>query len=168
MFIPKTKYSKPRHSPGKDFLLNGKVYVGWYIELSTGEFYTGKVFDSKSVKLESLKNTTVEISYPFHGVEVSPSTKDRENKVWSRYFLQDKRNSKIIEVDKQRYDLFKVKPYVTRGAVNWILQGPVDNLMINGYQYYGAAHKNKLLIEGLEKTMPGILNFIKDYGQFVE
>ena len=51
MFIPKSKYSTPKHSPGDEFTLNGKNYIGWYIQLSTGEYYTGKTFNSSSKKL---------------------------------------------------------------------------------------------------------------------
>ena len=169
MFIPKSKYSTSKHTPGREFLLNGKRYIGWYIQLSTGEYYTGKVFDTKSVKLESVKNTgETEIIYPFHDVKTSPSPKDIQNKTWTRYFLRDKRNSRIIEVDKERYGLFRVKPYVIRVTLDWVLQGPAENLIINGYQYYGAAHKNKVAAEALEPTMPGLSTFIKNYAEFVE
>lgn len=174
MYLPKSKYSSPKHTPGDSFLLNDKPYVGWYIELSTGEFYTGKVFDSKSVKLQIVSNTAgsntelIESAPPFYGVKTSPSSRDIQNKTWTRYFLQDKRNSRIVEVDKERYGSFRVKPYIVRVTLDWVLQGPAENLIINGYQYYGAAHKNKAAAEALEPTMPGLSTFIKNYAEFVE
>lgn len=169
MFIPKSKYSKPKHTPGKEFLLRGKPYIGWYTELSTGEYYTGKAFDAKSLKLESIKSSTrEETEFPFYSEDTMPTERDKQNKVWIRYFLQDKRTGRIIEVDKERYDLFRSKPYVTRTTVSWSLSKPVEDLVINGYPYHGAAHRNKQAVAAQEQIIPGISSYIKDYGQFVE
>ena len=169
MYIPKSKYSTPKHTPGDEFTLNGKNYIGWYIQLSTGEYYTGKVFNASAKKLISSTETTPMTPYlSFISVNAVPSVNDRANSKWTRYFLQDQRNKQIIEVDKLKYNAFSAKPYVTRSTVEWELKGPVENKVIDGYQYYGAAHQNRVKVEELEKSIPGISSFIKDYGQFVE
>lgn len=169
MFIPKSKYSAPKHTPGDEFTLNGRNYIGWYIQLSTGEYYTGKEFSGTSKKLISSTETTELKPYlSFIPVNVAPTERDRTNNKWVRYFLQDQRNKRIIEVDRAKFDSFKTKSYITRVSTEWVIKGPADNLTIDGYLYYGAAHQNRLKIEKLEKAMPGISSYIKDYGQFVE
>lgn len=169
MYIPKSKYSAPKHTPGDEFTLNGKNYIGWYIQLSTGEYYTGRSFNASAEKLISSTETTPSTPYlSFISVNVSPTQNDRINSKWTRYFLQDQRNKRIIETNKEKYNAFASKPYITRSTIEWELRGPAENKVIDGYQYYGAAHQNKLKAEKLEKTIPGISSFIKDYGQFVE
>lgn len=169
MYIPKSKYSTPKHTPGDEFTLDGRNYIGWYIQLSTGEYYTGRSFNASSKKLISSTETTELKPYlSFIPVNVSPTPRDKTNLKWTRYFLQDQRNKRIIEVDKAKFDSFKIKNYITRGTLEWELKGPAENLNVDGYLYYGAAHQNKLKAEKLEKTIPGITSFIKDYSQFVE
>lgn len=174
MYLPKSKYSKPLHTPGNEFSLNGKEYRGWYIKTYKGQYYTGKSFSSQSqllIKLVTESNVidaNINDPFRFYNTVNTPLPKDRANGKFTRYFLQDTRNKKIIEVNKEKYDLFRVKKYITRENIEWIIKGPSENLEINGYTYYGAAHQNKLTVHTLESKIPGITNFIKNYSEFVE
>lgn len=174
MYLPKTKYSAPKHTPGGEFSLQGVEYVGWYIRTFKDEYYTGKTFSKDSRLLIKLvtENNVIDANqndpYTFASSIVGPTDKDRANGNWTRYFVKDPRNLKIIEVDKVKYNLFKRKPYLTLISVNWILKGPAKNMTINGYQYFGAESQNRANVQKLEKNMPGISSFIKDYSQFVE
>lgn len=174
MYLPKNKYSEPKHTPGGEFSLSGNEYVGWYIKTYRNEFYTGKTFSSDSKLLIKLVNETNVLDnnlndpFIFTSIQVSPTAKDITNGKWTRYFLQDPRNNKIIEVDKTKYLLFKKKTYIVRATLVWATKGPAQNLIINGYPYYGAAHQNKQATEKLEGTIKGITAFIKNYSEFVE
>jgi hypothetical protein len=48
MSLPKSKYSAPLHTPGKEFLLKGENYIGWYVRTYQNKHYTGKVLDKNS------------------------------------------------------------------------------------------------------------------------
>jgi hypothetical protein len=174
MFIPKSKYSTPKHTPGNEFTLNGENYRGWYVELNSGGYFTGKTITSKSKKLifnparGENEDTRPSQKYRLYNMDVTPLPADISNKKWRRYFLQDKRNLKIVEVDRARYNLFRIKQYVTRVSLDWLLNGPAEDKIINGYSYEGTASRNKKTVVALEKDMPGISSFIKDYSQFVE
>lgn len=169
MFYPKSKYSDPKHTPGNEFLLDGKVYVGWYVETFKKQYLTGKVVNKSSkrlVKISTIKEDTSK--FKFENTKIEPTDRDRENGVWVRYFLKDKRTGKIIETTKQKFVDFKEKTYVLRGKVEWVLKGPADNVYKEKYVYYGASHKNELAIKELEKTIQGITKQIKNYSEFVE
>ena len=174
MYLPKNKYSKPRHSPGGEFSLDNKEYVGWYIQTYTKEYYSGKTLNKNSKLLFKLSDSDNIIDrnendpFIFSSVIVSPTPRERSNGIWKRYFLKDPRNNKIIEVDKKKYLLFKRKTYVLRAELDWKIEGPAENQNINGYTYFGATHVNKVNTQALESTIKGITTYIKDYSEFVE
>lgn len=167
MALPKSKYSDPLHTPGKEFYLNGKEYVGWYVKTYQDEYFTGKLLDLNSKKLEPIK-TEIKKTEPFAEEVVEPTSFDRSKGVFNRYFLQKKSNLKIIEVSKSRYDKLKKDKSYSSSILNWKIKGPADNQSINGYTYFGAAHVNQINTEALENNIKGISKFIKDYSQFVE
>lgn len=174
MYLPKSKYSAPKHTPGGEFSLQGVEYVGWYIQTFKNEYYTGKTFskDSKLLIKLVIESNVIDSNtndpYTFASSIVSPTAREVGNGKWTRYFVKDPRNNKIIEVDKAKYNLFKRKPYLILTTMEWITKGPASNLQINGYTYFGAEHQNRTTALRLEEVMPGISSFIKDYSQFVE
>lgn len=168
MALPKSKYSEPKHTPGKEFTLNGKEYVGWYITTFRGDNYSGKALENNSQLLTPLQNSN-NLSGPlFIEQEVTPTTNEIKSGIWKRYFIQKVRNRKIIEVNKLRYIEFEKISGYRRVSVDWITKGPAKNLVINGYTYIGANQQNKENIAKLEKTIPGISSYIKNYSEFVE
>ena len=169
MYYPKSKYSDPKHTPGNEFLLDGKVYVGWYVETYKKEYLTGKAVNKDSKKLTKISTIKEEsLKFKFEHTKITPTENDIENGTWTRYFLKDKRTGKVIETNKQKFIDFKEKTYVERGKLQWILKGPANNVVKDRYTYYGAAHKNKAAVKELEKTIKGIEKLIKDYSEFVE
>lgn len=167
MPIPRSKYSEPRHTPGKEYTLNGQEYRGWYVETYQGKFYTGKSIDSSSKELFPIeeKKPTVD---PFTEELLSPTQTDRDNGYWNRYVLQKIDNRKIIEVNKEKFDLLNPKSQYRGVIVNWIIKGPAENRFYNSYIYYGADHRNRETVSKLENSIPGITNFFRDYSEFVE
>lgn len=167
MALPKTKYSSPLHTPGGEFLLDGKDYIGWYIKTYQNKFYSGKTFDSFSQQLQEKKDI-VPPSLIFAEQHTEPDSYARNKGVWRRYFIQKKSNLKIIEVTKERYDTFKNISQYSRGILEWKIKGPSENQNIKGYTYFGAAHVNEVNTKSLENSLTGISSYIKDYSQFVE
>ena len=49
-----------------------------------------------------------------------------------------------------------------------MIKGPAEDKVFNGYPFEGAESKNKKTILALEKQIPGISTFIKDYKFLVE
>jgi hypothetical protein len=167
MAIPKSKYSSPKHTPGKEYTLNGSEYRGWYVETYQKRFYTGKTIlqDSQEIFPIIEKSSSENI---FTEQEITPSDSNRTDGVMNRYIIQRVSNRKIIEVTKEKFDLFKNKPGYRRIIIFWIIRGPSQNKFFNGYIYYGAEYKNKETVSKLKSTIPGISNFFKNYSEFVE
>lgn len=168
MALPKSKYSEPKHTPGKEFTLNGQEYRGWYITTYKGTTYSGKYYDENSKILIPITPPVSEPTYSFIPETVHPSDNDKKAGTWKRYFIQKKANRKIIEVSKPRYLDFSKKSEFNRVELEWKLKGPAENQTINGYVYFGAAHINEVNTKGFENVMPGISSFIKNYSEFVE
>jgi len=93
---------------------------------------------------------------------------DREKGVTKRYFIQDKRTNKIIETDLETYQESRSLPSKRFETADWIIKGPAEDKLINGYPFEGAASKNKKTIQALESQMPGISAFVTDYSLLVE
>lgn len=168
MALPRTKYSDPRHTPGNEFTLDGKDYIGWYVETYQNEFYSGKYIDDFSRKI-SPKEFTETTNSPIYVEEaITPSEDDRKIGRWIRYFIQNVNNRSIIEVSRERYNTFKGSSKYLRAKLEWVIKGPAENVFKRDYIYYGAIHQNTQSVNNLEKTFPGISKYIKDYSEFVE
>lgn len=167
MAIPKSKYSDPKHTPGKEFTLNGQEYRGWYVETYQKRYYTGRIITESSQEIYPIITQALNLDI-FAEQEIIPSTGDRLKGTLLRYIIQKISNRKIIEVTKERYDLLKAKSGYRGNTVEWIIKGPAKNKLYNSYPYYGAEHRNRETVKKLENTIPGITNFFKDYSEFVE
>lgn len=199
MYLPKSKYNKPKYTLGYEFTLpNGKRYVGWCFETYKQEFYTGKEPSDKSVLLKSesikikkpnkkllfqslastivsqaavISNRKIEKVTTSNSKEVKQDvlvdSTDKTNGYFIRYFLQDKRTKKIIEVKQNKYTEMIKENYTVGTNIKWIIKAPAENIQKNGFTYIGASQKNKEAVEIAEKTVIGIKNFIKSYDEFV-
>lgn len=168
MALPRTKYSNARHTPGGEFTLRGKEYVGWYVETYQNKFFTGKVIDVTSKELTPVVRVNESNSPVYVEQIATPTQDDRLSGFWMRYFIQNKSNNSIIEVNRERYGTFKNSSRYKRAKLTWKIKGPADNQLINGYTYFGAEHVNRLNTEALNTTIIGIKDFITDYSKFVE
>lgn len=168
MALPKSKYSSPRHTPGKEFTLSGNNYIGWYVVTYKNEYYTGKEYTSQSKKLTPIEEP-VQANLPlFIQQSTAPDTASRKNGIWKRYFVQKNASLAIIEVNRERFSQFKSTPGYKTGTLNWKIKGPAEDVSTGGYTYFGAIHVNKLNTKSLESQLKGITSYIKDYAEFVE
>ena len=167
MALPKSKYSDPLHTPGSEFTLNGKDYIGWYVKTYQNKFYTGKVLNGSSKQIHPI--VVKKLPTPvFTEESVQPDVYAREKGIWKRYFLQKKSNLKIIEVTKQKFDQLKNSTEYNNGVLNWVVKAPAKDVHKGPYTYYGAETQNIKSTKELEKTIPSLSSFIKDYSEFVE
>ena len=170
MALPRTKYSDPLHTPGNEFTLDGKNYVGWYVITYQDKYIAGKTVERDSKQIVPIKENTGSINTVKVFVEqpVEPSIDDKVKGKWKRYFIQNKKSRHIIEVTKERYNAYKNTSGFTIASLDWDLTSPAENITRDPYIYYGSAHKNQIATKALESTIPGISNYIKDYSQFVD
>lgn len=167
MPLPRSKYSSPRHTPGKEYTLNEKEYRGWYVETFEKRYFTGKIIDSTSKEIFLIQEQTKQENI-FIEQQIIVTQPERDTGIVKRYIVQRINNRKIIEVTKKRYDLIVAKSGYRGVIINWIIKGPAQDTLFNGYPYYGAEHRNRETVSKLENTIPGITNFFKDYSEFVE
>ena len=166
MGLPKSKYSSPKHTPGGEFLLNKENYIGWYVVTYKNEYLTGKQAKGNSKKLIPVEEEQV-VRPLFVEDKVEPNLTVVKDGVWTRYFLKKITNQKIIEVSKKKYLFFDQAPNIESVKLNWIIQGPVENRLINNYLYYGAEHNNRIATLRLNNTFDGISSHITDFAEFV-
>ena len=176
-YIPKGGYRKAKSTNGNEFveLISNTLYKGFYIEDAKGKFYGGKTPEENGpelIKLPKLRPLTPVLGLlglvgGFFLAKLTQS--QRDSGVFKRYFLQDKNNKKITEVDKETY-LQAQKQLVNTNftQADWIIKGPAEDKMFGKYPYEGAESKNKKTIQALESQMKGISTFITDYKYLVE
>lgn len=175
-FIPEGCYRKAKSTTGNEFIetISREPYKGYYIEDSTGKFYGGKTPQETGPELEKLPKKPLGIPAGLVGLlagffRKKPTQSEKDQGVTKRNFIQDKNNNKILETDPDTYAQAKDELPNSRFAeIDWIIKGPADNQIINGYPFEGAESKNRKTIQGLEKTMPGISTFVTDYKYLVE
>ena len=78
-----------------------------------------------------------------------PTERDYTAGTYVRYFLIDRRDSKIYEVGKTKYANLKSSNFVNRASVNWNLTGPVEDTKVGDYIYPGTGTKNQQIIDQL-------------------
>lgn len=182
-YIPKSKYTEPKYTSGGEFTIksSGKEYTGFYIETYRDRFYAGKSPQQAGEELARVKSEGIVNKGAKLGLfallttlakgffKPKPTSTDRDNGSMKRYFIQDKNNNSILETDKDSYlQAQEQVPNRRFVEMDWIIKGPADNTIINGYPFEGAASKNKKTVLSFEKDMPGISTFVKDYSLLVE
>ena len=163
MFVPKSKYSTKK-TPGREFeTSDGKEYRGQVVSLYTGRVYAGSnpsrlgeelfPFGTFKKKSEASKIVLAQ-EYP------KPTERDYTAGTYVRYFLIDRRDSKIYEVGKTKYTNLKSSKFVSRVSTNWNLIGPVEDTILESYIFRGTGSKNQKLIDDLEAQYPGFKDFL--------
>jgi len=178
-YYPQTKYSKPKSAKAGEFTIKdtGELYKGIYVKTSDNKYFSGNSPLATGIELRKVVssiNTKAMLVALLAGslggfFLAKPTQSQRDSGVLQRYFLQDKNNKKITEVDKQTYLQAQKQLVNTNFAqADWIIKGPAENKMFGKYPYEGAESKNKKTIQALESQMKGISTFITDYKYLVE
>jgi len=179
------KYSKPKSAKLGEFITmqTKEEYKGMYVKTYDNKYFSGKspmdteeelekIIDERArTEPESSVNIVLGILAGSLGgfFKKKLTNSEKESGIAKRYFVQDRNNNKIVETDKTTY-LQTNKQVVNRNfaEIDWIIKGPADNRIINGYPYEGSESKNRKTIQALESQMKGISTFITDYKYLVE
>ena len=183
VYYPKSKYSKAKSAGQGEFITKVKKedYKGFYVKTFDKKYFAGKSPLETGIELEKVSNHNKDhneiyaLGLGILGAAIAgffrkkPTKSEKENGVAKRYFVQDLNNNKIVETDKPTYAQTKLTtPNRFFAEVDWIIKGPAKDTMFGNYPFEGAESKNKKTIQALEKTMPGISTFVKDYAYLVE
>lgn len=180
IYQPKTRVTKPKSTKGGEYIekVSGKDYKGPYIKAYKNKYYAGSNLDQNGVELipagtKGSKIITPALALLFSSLQgffnKKVSSADRERGVTKRYFMQTKKDNKIVELDKNNYQQAQLAlPTQNFAEVDWLIKGPAEDKVFNGYPFEGAESKNKKAIQALEKQIPGISTFVKDYKFLVE
>ena len=169
MYIPKSKYSEPKHSRG-DFLFSkdGTPYVGWYVKTYNDIYLSGKEPSNSSTVLELVDEEPDKAKPKFISDTILPEVEDYNKGYFTRYYLQDRRNLKIIQVNQQKYFYFTKETYIKGIELKWVIRGPAQDVIKPPYLYQGAITRNKQTIDTYSNMMTGLKDYILDYKEFVE
>lgn len=175
-YAPKGSYRKARSTDGTQFVevISRERYKGFYIEDSRGKFYGGKTPEEGGPELQKIQQIYFGVPTGLLGLAAGffkkkPTQSEKDKGVTKRNFIQDRNDNKIIETDPDTYAQAKTTLVNSNFAeIDWIIKGPADNQIINGYPYEGAESKNRKTIQALESQMKGISTFITDYKYLVE
>lgn len=167
MYLPKSKYKPAKYTQGDRLQFSNKrEYVGWYFETYQKRYFTGKLPGSNNKELFLIEEEEPKVPR-FLSDEIGPSLDDYDKKYFIRYILLDTRNGKIIEANKIKFDYFKKFTYINAIELKWDLSTPIENVIVNGYEYKGSAYKNEQAVLQAKKQIPEIDTFITDYSEFV-
>lgn len=171
MYLPKSKYKILYASKKEVRFPNGEYYTGPYVKTYDGQIFSGEKLSKDSKRLIEIPTgdqpETLPDTVEFLNESNPPTEKDYQRGKFKRFFLQDKRNNQIIEVKRQRFNLFKRLAHINSKVVDWILEGPATDTKKGPYIYFGAASKNKETIIKAENTIKGLTQLINNYGEFV-
>ena len=173
MYLPKHQYIKVllQDLPLlKD--INGKDYQKPFaIKTSANEYYD---VPSKDLEFGNFINAerlfTQETSTP-EEIPSPPKPTERDYKAGKldRYFIQNTSTNTITEISKQLFDSkSKNRPLYEKVAkLEWKLEGPVNDITVNGNIFKGASSVNREAVMELNKTIKGIQDIVTDYSEFV-
>jgi len=179
-YFPKSQY-KVRYTPGKQFRLvtTQEEYKGWYMKTSRKTFYTGIEPTPESKQLErisfgELVSQAVDVLAAAALSRIEAALQELATKALSlalgailRFFVKEKKTKKIREVTRDQVNRFRQDPRYEVAEIEWTIVGPIDDQIINGFKYEGAATKNRKAVEKAEVTFPGIKDYLTNYSQLV-
>lgn len=176
MYLPKSKYKVLNKVDGQLIDPSTKTeYTGTFIKDYRGNYYKGSVLKRNPEPLEftpsqtTTPNTVSETL--FVNEYVIPTEQDYKNKSYLRYFIQDTRDGKIVEVGEDRFLESNRNPVLYRKAlrIEWLLGQPLEDTVYGGFKYEGTRSKNINIIERAEEILPGIKQqHLSDPVQFVK
>lgn len=169
MFLPKNKY-KVKSTTNGFVDENGKPYVGEYIETQDGQFFSGSdplLSKSTLLPVESTFDLKVQVPNIPLNLYIIPTPKDYLNGFFQRYFIQETKTKKIVEVNSKIYNAF-TDDNSKKVDLRWRLVGFKEDTKVKGYPIKGVRTQNTLSMEQASTVIPEIKNHITDMLQFTK
>jgi hypothetical protein len=179
MYIPSSHIEK-RYTNGDEFIYstNRKKYIGPYIIINKNQFYSGEIFNTSSIRLIPISESTdfssiikYDIFSNFRNLDLktfspvlysysSPNERDYQNGFYKRYFSKN-RTIKIGGIIEINYETF-IDLRDKRGKYDY-------NIYDSFYIIWNLKEplRNSEQIELLNRTYIGLKSYLKDPSQFV-
>lgn len=170
MFLPKIKIKlPPKFTLGDLFRLpTGEPYSGYYFEDYKGNAYAGKSPAESTTQLVPIERVESVEDSPLVSSAIKPKVEDYDKGFIKRFYLKDSRNGKIVETTEKIYNSEIEKLFIKGTTIDWVIQKPARDLIIEGSLYQGAITRNKLKVQQAEQQLRGIADYITQYDEFVE
>lgn len=173
MWLPAFKYIKGLFALRGQFTFgNGAPYEGAYHKLYNGETYTGAVPSTESVRIffDDSEPALPDITYDNLLVSepIYPQPEEYTKGFFTRYFVKDSRNGKIVEVKKETYSKKLKEKYLKGTTIKWILEKPVRDIFNQGFLYKGAATRNKENTQKANLELKGLDLFVTEFDKYVD
>lgn len=172
------------YTAGKEWMTtDNQQYVGLYHRYTTGETFTGAVWNAKtSVKLipfkeldsdvttyQKIKNIKLRYKKPESYI-ITPSTTQIQQGVMDRYFIKSVNDPTIIEINVIQYQEWlskRIDPVLyTAITLQWSISGPIDDDYTTGILIEGVTTKNARQIAAYSQTMPGLPQRLSNLTEF--
>ena len=160
MYLPKSKYTVSTAKMG-EFMLNGKDYVGPVFTTYKGEVYAGSEPSLNKGQLVSIADSGL-IEKTKVVVKRIPTEEEYQQGHMIRYFAQDIRTGKIVEILPETYkSREKDRNTLCRSTV-WYLTGILEDELwpgtSRGVKREGCRTQNTKAMSLMEGWMPGIIS----------
>ena len=161
MYLPKSKYAV-KNAESLEYTLNGEVYAGPVLTDYRGRHYAGS--DPYNIKglLEPLDGGDTNLysnRFMMNPGRRIPTEEEYASGKMERYFQQDLRTMKIIEILPKRWlelQAEKLPNYYKVRSCLWLLVGRIEDYTISGHLIEGIKTRNQRTIDQMEIEMPGI------------
>ena len=156
------KHRQTLNPPIDGYLVNPQsreIYRGNYVRDYRGRFYEGVEASFNNKLLDFVPFEIQEQVDEFTTSHRIPTERDYTQGFFVRYFIQDLRDGKIVEVDQDTFTQERTERKIHRRTyqLNWLIRGKIEDYVFeNGYSYPGIRSQNQELINQGEKSLPGI------------
>lgn len=149
MYLPKSKYKVSTAKPGEYVDSTGNEYVGPIVETFTGKVYPGTDPMTMGPKLTPVGDKGKQ-ELGLYNIKRVPTEAEYAAGSMVRYFMQERKTQKIIELDPDAWARNYDPGDVTRTWLNitWCLTG--SRITVQAL--------NQATIDTMEKAMPGIVS----------
>lgn len=160
MYLPKSKYTV-KSAGSLEYTLDGEIYTGPVLIDYRGKCYAGSDPYSLKGPLEILDGGDTDIygKYRMNPGRRIPTEEEYASGKMERYFQQDLRTMKIIEVLPKRWlelQVEKLPNYYKVQSCLWLLVGRIEDYKVSGHLIEGIKTRNQRTIDQMEIEMPGI------------
>jgi hypothetical protein len=172
MYIPKHQYQVKNilDPEGQVTFEDGTPFAtGKYVELSNGLRYFVPEDDLKKGIFDRAKKLIIETDNQSPNLSLNfmktfiPKRPSGKAKM-GRYFMKNKVDSKIVEIDRETFDRFNngEASHIAFAELPWYIAGPLYDETNNSMTMEGTVSKNQKELNSLEKTFPGIKSYARD------
>lgn len=162
MYLPKSKYTVDSAGANSFILADtGEPYIGPVLTDYRGNFYAGSdpynIKGQLEVVLSGEDYTTP--NFAMNPGRRIPTEEEYASGKMERYFQQDLRTMKIIEILPKRWvelQSEQLPNYYKVQSCLWLLVGRIEDYKVSGHLIEGIRTRNQRTVDQMEIEMPGI------------